>query len=76
MKKSELILLFITMIISVVIIITTLFYFIKPSRDISQLKSEDSEVVLIDKKTNNGWLNRITKQNKTFSYPVVIYKLD
>ena len=76
MKKSELILLFITMIISVVIIITTLFYFIKPSRDISQLKSEDSEVVLTDKKTNNGWLNRITKQNKTFSYPVVIYKLD
>ena len=76
MKKSELILLFITMIISVVIIITALFYFIKPSRDISQLKSEDSEVVLIDKKTNNGWLNRITNQNKTFSYPVVIYKLD
>ena len=76
MKKSELVLLFITMIISVVIIITALFYFIKPSYHISQLKSEDSEVVLLDKEPNNSWLNRISKQNKTFSYPVVIYKLD
>ncbi len=62
--------------ISVVIMITALFYFIKPSYHISQLESEESEVILKDKKINNTWLSRITKQNKTFSYPVVIYKLD
>ncbi len=76
MKKSELILLFITMMISVVIIITALFHFIKPSNNISQLKSEDSRVDLVDKKLNTGWLDRISKQNKTFSYPVIVYKLN
>ncbi len=75
MKKSELLLLFTTIIISVVILVMALFYFIKPSKNSILINDKDSIKKEIKQKNNDGWIDKISKKNKTFSYPVVIYKI-
>ena len=76
MKRGELLLLFFTITISVVIIITALFYFIKPTSNIKLQNFEHNRVIKDIDVEKKSWIEKISKQNKTFSYPVVIYRLD
>ncbi len=76
MKKSELYLLFSTVFIGVAIFLVALFYYIKPANinitdnDISKKYNNQNELVY-----DNSWINKISKQNQSFSYPTVIFKL-
>ncbi len=76
MKRGELLLLFFTIFVGVVIFITTLFYTIKPSSNIT-LQTDKSNL----KKQKNtdvkkSWIEKISKQSISFSYPVIIYKIN
>jgi len=76
MKKSEIYLLFTTLLIGLSILLVALFQYVKPSK---------TTIVLDDMKLNqngqykqysdNGWIDKISKNNQNFSYPVTIYKL-
>ena len=76
MKKSELYLLFSTVISGVAIFLVALFYYIKPANiDITyneiSTEHKDKEDFLYD----NSWINKISKQNQSFAYPTIVYKL-
>jgi len=78
MKKFELYLLFSTLFIGTVILIFTMYHFIKPTTiDIENLSSslkirEDEN--FIDNKS--GWTAKMNKIKSSHSYPIDIYKID
>ena len=75
MKKSELLLLFSLLSIVVVIFITAIYYLVKPSKNTTFSQEQD----LIEKVENEQsitWIDKISKQNRTFSYPSVIFKIE
>jgi len=75
MKKSELVLLFFLLSVVVVIFITAIYYLVKPSKNInfSQVQEKTKKV---EKKQSITWIDKISKQNRTFSYPSVIFKVE
>jgi len=75
-KRSELyILLFLLFIISIITIVV-IYNLIKPSK-VDMTNEQNFQTNLIQKDTirNNSWMDKISKQNRTFSYPSVIYKV-
>jgi len=76
MKKSEIYLLFTTLLIGLSILLVALFKYVKPSKTTIVL---DDEIVNQNKQNNgyidNGWIDKISRNNQDFSYPVTIYKL-
>jgi len=75
MKKSEIYLLFTTLLIGLAILMVALFIYIKPSK--TTIISDDSiDNIEKKEKSDNGWIDKISKQNQKFSYPVTIYKLN
>jgi hypothetical protein len=75
MKKSELYLLFITLFVGLSTLLLVLYKYIKPST-IPLKMEETQENVDENQNIDNGWIERISKNNQKFSYPVTIYKLD
>jgi hypothetical protein len=74
MKKSELYLLFITLFIGLSILLVALFKYIKPSNTFS-IENETNNINVNKKVIENSWIDRISKKNQDFIYPVTIYKL-
>jgi len=77
MKKSEIYLLFSTMMIGVAILLVALFHFIKPTSvkldDIDETVKKNKDILNIQR---DGWMDKVTKKSSDFSYPTVIYKLN
>jgi hypothetical protein len=75
MKKSELYLLFITLFVGLSILLVALYKYIKPS-NIPLDMEETQENISKNQDIDNGWIDKISKNNQKFSYPVTIYKLN
>ena len=76
MKKSELFLLFFLLTVIVVISVTAVYYLIKPSNEVGFFSQSSEEKVKFEKKQSITWIDKISKQNKTFSYPSVVFKVE
>lgn len=78
MKKPELYLLFITLLIGTVILVMTLYHFIKPNTtDIDSLSSSINTTDnknFIDNKSD--WTTKLNQRKSSHSYPIEIYKID
>ena len=75
MKKSELLLLFFLLSVVVVIFITAIYYLVKPSKQ-NTFSQEQEKIKRVEKEQSITWIDKISKQNRTFSYPSVIFKVE
>ena len=74
MNKTELYLVFATLVIGLSFVMIALYHYIKPSSiDISQNSQDDINLTTV-KSYDDSWLNKISKKTQKFSYPVVIFK--
>ena len=74
MRKTELYLVFTTLIIGLSFVMVALYHYIKPSSvDISEDLQDNYNFTKIQNQ-DDGWLNKISNTTKKFSYPVVIVK--
>ena len=76
MNRSELYILFFLLFIISIIAIVVVYNLIKPSK-VNMINEQKFQTDLIQKDTiqNNSWIDKISKQNRTFSYPSVIYRV-
>jgi len=75
MKKSEIYLFFITLFIGLSIFMVALFKYTKPSNISLNIDDDINTYNNLPKSKDYGWIDKISKNNQKFAYPVVIYKL-
>ena len=77
MKRSELYILFFLLFIILIVTVVVIYNMVKPSK-VKITERQNLQTDFIQKETiqkRDSWMDKISKQNRTFSYPSVIYKV-
>ena len=76
MKRNELNILLFLLFLIVIIIVAVIYTMIKPSEVKFDIKQKiQSNITQKDFEQKSNWIEKITKQNRTFSYPNIIYQV-